>query len=405
MTAKTEHHALGRRTDKVCRRCLYTLCVGYMDGLIRKEEDLRRVKAQEFYCTCELEQCAYSQAQAQLAAFVRTHIQRGVRHVSIAFLSDKYNSFKEIISKEGRRSSLRVLVPDVCLLGAASLPGGGWLAPNPYGCVDVISCGSDDAPLSTYRYLIAGDDCAPGNAFFGRMLDYVQSGGTLLLTWKNIIPAADLEELGKRGEQVQLDAGAQMLTGVRAVDFSEKIPLLKPSLATRDRRAIENRIGEGRVFLLNAPSFRADSAASRRSGALIRRLAQENQHREAMSGWVSAGSGVYITAYDSPDRRTFYLLCAYRGKAHPRTRRAVLHMGEAECGFPVERDIINVMTLFPGLGVLTAGDAVDIITYDGERLILRGNGSVKLVLFRWSEGEIEIGERRLELNGMHSEKI
>lgn len=402
MTAKTERYALDRRTDEVCRRCLYALCVGYMDGLIRTEEDLRRVKAQDFHCACELEQCTYQQAQERLAVFVRTHIRRGVRHTSIAFLSDKYSSFTELISNECRRSPLRVLVPDVWPLGAASLPGGGWLAPNPYGCIDVIPCGSADAPPSTYRYLIAGDDCAPGSAFLGRMLDYVQSGGTLLLTWKNIIAAENLAELRRRGEWALLDADAQMLTGVRAVDLSKKIPLLEPSPTTRDRRVIENQVGEGRVFLLNAESFRSNS---RRSSALIRRLAQENQHGEAMSGWVSAGSNVYITAYDSPDRRTFYLLCACQGKAHPCTGRAVLHMGAAECGFPVARDTINVMTLFPGLGVLTAGDAVDIIAYDGERLILHGNGSVKLVLFRWSEGEIEIGERRLELNGMHSEKI
>lgn len=388
----------GRKPNiRACRRCLYTRYTRYMNGT----SDLQNAKS----CAFTPDSCAFTDGQKGLSDFIRNHVRRGVFHTNIAVLSDKQCAFTDFSLQEKCGSPLKIFYPGTRAVKKEGPFDRAFLTKNPYGGVALLPVGAKTEELEAYRYLIA--DCwnAPDAGFVQRMLDYVRGGGTLLLTWENLFPAAVWKQMLVQPAEVVLDDDIRALTGVRSVDFSTDVPAAEAVYPVPDSQVIENRVGAGRVLIHNSKGIPTENSMDKRYTALVRQIACENREMESQIGWVSADGWVYTTVYDAPDRRTFYLLDVRWWKKRANAGRAVLHMGAVECGFPVERDVLNVMTLFPGLGVLTVGSTADIRSYDGDTLTLRGMGQTKLVLFRWAEGEIEISERRLELNGMSTEKI
>lgn len=272
---------------------------------------------------------------------------------------------------------------------------------NPYGDVALLPAEAGIEELVQYRYLImAGWNIADAD-FSDRMLSYVRRGGTLLLTWAHLYTTQNRSHALAHKSPVLFNADVSALTGAWKGDIS----LLHPSSTGARVNLIERHIGTGRVLLLDSQYYPGEHQIRHVYRDLVRRIAQENCEAEYKWGWVSADRGIYTAACDAQDRRTFYLLDVRRKKAGVSRARAVLHMGETECGFPVERTGISVMTLFPGLGVLTTYGTAEVIAFEGNAVRIVGSGLAKVVLFQWVDGEIRISERRLELYGEAVEKI
>lgn len=299
---------------------------------------------------------------------------------------------------------LRIFYPDF-RMGQGPALATLRLTENPYGDIDVLPADAVGEELSQYRCLVmTGWNIADAD-FSTRMLEYVRGGGTLLLTWAHLYTSPDRNQALSHQSAILLNDAVRAMTGVQDADFRAEIPVLTPSVSGRGNGWIDHRTGRGRVLLLNSKCYPGERPIRRAYAALVRRIAREFCAEECKWGWVSADRGIHTAACDAEDRRIFYLVDVRRGKAAVGKKRAALHMGEAVCGFPVERGVVNVMTLFPGIGVLTVDGTTDVIALEGDCLILRGVGQTKIVLFRWAEGEIHISERRLELNGTAAEKI
>ena len=407
------------------RRYLYALYTCYMNGLdqINTEEGLWRFEAYNARYERDSEACMnHAGAQARLVEFIRTHSRRGHLHTNVAFVQGKYDGFTlfsngniwgrdgwPLSAPEKSWENVKVFYPGARMKKVYAYPclpvQQGFFTNDPYGDVDIVPAEAELCALTPYRYLIMAGWNTADAGFARRMLEYVRGGGTLLLTWAHLYTTTDRSEaLGHRSE-VLFNDDIRELTGIRSADFSSDVPKLADPHSDVDGRVIENTVGEGRVILVYSRCYPAEKPIHRLYTSLVRKIARENQRAERPYGWVSAGGWVYTAAYDAADRRTFYLLDVRWWRRNPRPLRAVLHMGEAECGFPVERDVLNILTMFDGAAVLTADNTTDLLSYRDGELTLQGEGRTRIVVFQWVDGEIEIKEKYLELNGISTEKI
>lgn len=407
------------------RRYLYALYTCYMNGLdqINTEEGLWRFEAYNARYERDSEACMnHAGAQARLVEFIRTHSRRGELHTNIAFVQGKYDGFTlfsngNIWGRDGWPTAapeksweaIKVFYPGARMKNVYVYPcfpvQQGFFTNDPYGDVDLVPAEAEAAAWSRYRYLIMGGWNTADEAFGRRMLDYVRSGGTLLLTWAHLYTTTDREEAISHRAQILFNEDIRELTGIRSADFSGEVPRLETELGTAEAQVVENSVGEGRVILVNSKCYPSEKPIRELYTSLVRQIAQENKKAEAPYGWVSCDGWIYTAAYDAPDRRTFYLLDVRWWKRNPRPLRAVLHMGDAECGFPVRRDVLNVLTMFDGVAVLTADNTTDILSCEDGRLTLQGEGRTRLVLFKWVNGEIEIQEKVLNLDGITTENF
>lgn len=323
--------------------------------------------------------------------------------VNIAFLCEKKNDFTlQFLPKPWLRKNLSRNIWD-CLtvfypkLWSRRKKESAFRAENPFGDVDILDYSSDLAILSKYQYLILVGDMITDNEFVHRLLEYVVGGGTLLMTLAHLHTG-----MPDHRTEVLFNENICKLTGLLSADYSQEPPLLNPSMSSSC--ILERRVGEGRVLIVHSKCYLWEKSIWPICKKQIRRIAQENFDAQRMRGWVSAEKGIYTAAYEAWDRRIFYLRDV-RSRMRFGSARAALHMGNAVCGFPVERGKINMVTLFPGLGVLPVEGNVKLLSFYGDSLLVEGQGCVRIILFRWVDGEIEISERRLILNGKETEKI
>ncbi len=412
------HTGLAQRKYGRCCLCALYLC--YMIGLgpLQTQEVLRDLEADGTRAGADTQDCLDG-VRARLAEFESTHVRRGQLYVGVAFVQGKGDSFTPPLHRDACDGStgmpekswdhVRIFYPGARTRRVKGSPrffcSYGPFTSNPYGDIDIIPAQEDVSVMSEYRCLImAGWNTADAD-FSRRMLEYVRGGGTLLLTWAHLYTTADREQALSHRSEILFNDDIRELTGIRSVDFSTDVPRLETDFPAGSAQYIEHSVGEGRVILVNSKCYPSEKPIRRLYASLVRGIARENRKYEALFGWVSSDGCVYTAAYDAPDRRTFYLLDVRWWRSRPHTARAVLHMGEAVCGFPVKRDVLNVMTMFNGVAVLTADNTTDIIACDGQNLTLQGEGKTKIVLFKWVDGEIDITEKWLELNGITTERI
>lgn len=339
--------------------------------------------------------------------------QKGL-YRTVAFICGKGDNFTSITSPIVRRNAdnldkswevLRAFYPDFRIEQNFPISPSLFLLENPYGDAAVLPAKAESDQLAQYRYLIMTGWNIADEDFSNRLLTYVQSGGTLLLTWAHLYTSPERILAVSHQSPVLLNDDIRVLTGAQETDFPAGGSVLNPTAPDHKGGLIDRRVGEGRVLLLNSRCYPGERPVRHAYLSLVRQIAQENCEAEFKWGWVSAGRGVHTLVYEAQDRRIFYLADVRRKKPGIGRVRATLHMGEAVCGFPVEREGISVMTLFPGLGVLTTDGAVDLTALEGDTIRLSGFGPTKMVLFRWVDGEIHISERWLELHGETVEKI
>lgn len=341
-------------------------------------------------------------------------IQRKGIHRTVAFICGKGDDFTSIVGPVVRKNIddldkswevLQAFYPGFRIDQDFPVLPSLFLTENPYGDAAVLPAETGSEELAQYRYLIMAGWNIADEDFSNRMLTYVQSGGTLLLTWAHLHMSPDRNQALSHQSPVLFNGSVRALTGVRKTDFPVGTSSFNLPATSRGSGLIERRIGDGRVLLLDSRYYPGERPVRHAYRSLVRRIARENCEEEFKWGWVSADRGIHTTACDEQDRRIFYLVDVRRKKTGTSRARAALHMGETVCGFPVEREKISVMTLFPGLGVLTTHRTAEVIGFEGDAIRISGSGSVNVVLFRWVDGEIQINERRLELHGETVEKI
>lgn len=407
------------------RRYLYSLYTCYMNGLdqINTEEGLWRFESYNAKYERNSTACLnHAGAQAIFTDFVKTHSRRGELKPGIAFVQGKYDGFAlftngNVWGRDGWAydapekswAHMKTFYPGGRLRSVYVYPcfpvQQGFFTSTPYGEVDITPAEAAHTVWSGYRTLImAGWNTADAD-FAARLRTYAEQGGTVLLTWAHLFTTVKREEALDHSSPVLFNADVQALTGIASADFNADTPDVTLSTGIMQNGYIENHIGKGRVLLVNSKCYPSEKPVEKQYRALVKQLAQENEKLERRRGWVSTKDWVQTAVYDAPDRRTFYLLDIRWWRRNPAPAHAELYMGDAVCRFPVKRDVLNVLTLFPGLGVLTADHETDIISYQDGALTLQGSGKTKLVVFQWQDGEISVREKTLLLNGICTEKI
>lgn len=416
------------------RRYLLGLYDSYLNGLdqINTEEGCWRMEEQ--YADFERNSAAcmnHAEVQRHFTNFVKNHNRRGKPHTSIALLQGQYDGFtlfgrgpvwgqksKEFAyaAPETSWDLLKIFYPGAKIATVYRHPclpaPQGFFTNTPYGQVDIIPSEAQASFFSNYPYLIMMGWNTADEAFVEKLHTYVENGGTLLLSWPHLYGTTDrMEAIEHRAVPVFNEKTAELL-GVKHCPQGGVAPTVSLSTGrfagkehgAKNQLLIENQLGKGRVLLVNAFAYPSEKSIKKLYTRLMTEIAQKNTRAESAKGWVGTNDQIATSIFDSEDRRTIYLLDVKWWRPRKKRELAYLHIGKAVKPFRIERDVLNVLSIFGNLAVMTSDETTDVLSLrkEGERLILRvqGYGETTLKIFEQVGSELVEKLVKADLQGV-----
>ena len=230
----------------------------------------------------------------------------------------------------------------------------GYETRTPYGTVDILPVEADPAVMAQY----------PALAFLGwntadagqleRLTEYVRQGGTLVLGWPHLFTDVRRADVFS-GTPHPLDA--HELTGVKLLEF---IPGSGPTVGRVTLGAnakvlqkhdglplvVCNRLGEGRVFFVNAREYPAETTIRPVYEALLRMLGEREREREKKNGFLESAGTVESCVYDVSDgSRVIYAINTDWYSRNRSQAGATLWMGDRSYPAAIRPDAIHTFTV------------------------------------------------------------
>ena len=431
-------------TPERYRRYQLALFVSWLQGVnhINTEEGLYRME-EEFSVFDRFDDAciAHREMQEDFAQFVNTHTRRGKLVIPYAMIHGRYDGW----SCFGRRrvwghlgeewafglpeeswDLLKVFYPDSVLNALYEHPCPnrpvGFYSRTPYSAADILPIETDGALLAEYPFLafLGYNGAEPGDV--EKLAEYVQNGGALLLTWAHLNQALDRKGL-LYGDPDLPDT--QKLVGFNPRGFSKeggvRLGLLPDGFVGEVLEKAESgqplvicrKLGNGRVFLVNAAEYPAHPKIRPVYEQLLARLAAETSAKEYAKGWVTGNDTVQTTVYDQENGlRTIYAIHTGWWLPEDTPAKAVLRLAGREALIAVPRGVISSITLAGEAGVMVSDNEAEVLSLalqgEGLSLEIQGKGKAELRLFlpaglRPENGEMEgkgVWRLPLQLDGL-----
>ena len=244
-----------------------------------------------------------------------------------------------------------------------------------------------------------------------RLTEYVRTGGVLVLGWPHLFTDTRRED-AVLGTPHPLDASA--LTGVKLHGFRQAAAPGGPTLSrvTLGENArvlreedglplvIENRLGAGTVYFVNAREYPADAGVRGVYEELLQMLGEREARLQREKGWLSSGDTVEAAAYDQEDGRRVIYAVNTGWYSQEETARGVLCAGGVEYPVEIRRGQIHRFDICGGVAVESSGWDEEVVsmerTEDRMTVVLQGSGEAVLKLYRGGTAE----ELRVCLDGV-----
>lgn len=323
-------------------------------------------------------------AQHRMLDYIETHTRRGEQVREIGVLQGRNDPWKlfrrgPIWSQADERWAFNEATKSFDLLKVfypgnnidASGPDG-WFTETPYGPVDILPIEAEQELMNDYRALVFLGWNNYDEGDFVKLRRFVEQGGTLILSAAhfNTSTAPDAAPVPP-----SVDKALRSLLG------SNYKKLTATTHITR---------GKGRVIYFPENLYPADDAIRAEYEKAMRTVAEESVAVEkAGRGWVAPSEGVGFTVWDSPDRRTIYLLNVDWKKDE--TKTATVCVGGKEFRVAVPHYSIATVHIFEKHSLFLEGNTADILGYDLRRgrVRIQTTGPDTLRLFDHDSGKID----------------
>lgn len=416
------------------RRYRLALLVSYLNGVnhINTEEGLYRME--EFFAVLDRFSVPcreHGAVERQFVHFLNTHTRRGKLHRGVALLHGAYDGWAcfcrrnawaqegvewEFAAPEESWDLIRVFYPDSVLDAIYRHPcpaaPQGYYTRTPYGLVDILPVEAQSNVMRQYGAMaFLGWNTADAGQI-SRLTEYVRAGGTLVLGWPHLFTDTRRRD-AIYGTPHPLDAWE--LIGVRLLGFREPAAPGSPTLGcvslgenTRILRekdglplVIENRLGSGTVYFVNAREYPASAGVREVYEELLRLLGQQEARHQAQKGCLSSADTVETAVYDREDgHRVVYAINTDWYSREKEEAQAVLRLDGQEYPVPILRDRIHCFTIRDGAAVETADWDTEVLSLEREqnqiRLTLQGGGEAVLRLYFGGS----VVQRCVRLNGI-----
>lgn len=306
-------------------------------------------------------------AQKHMLDYIETHSRRGQLKTNIAVLQGRNCSWKcfgrtSMWSQAGEKwkfgkinesfDLLHVFYPENVLDGCAPE---GWFTSTPYGPVDILPVEADDRALQRYHVLVFLGWNTYHEDDFRRIRRFVEQGGTLLLS------AAHLNENLQPGE-----------SPVFPVDDKEICLLLGDNYRSLQSKTIIEK-GKGQVIYYPQALYPAEDAIRADYEKTLRELAEAEVAKEKDKGFIRVKQSVGFTVWDTPNRRTVYLLNNDWASGR-QVHQVQLILGDKLFGVDVRPYQLETLHIASGVAVLPLSNTTDILSIEEED----GNWNIKV---------------------------
>lgn len=405
-------------TPERYRRYRLALLVSYLNGVnhINTEEGLYRME--EFFAVLDRfsPPCqAHAEVERQFVRFLRTHSRRGKLHRGIALLHGAYDGWacfcrRSAWAQEGKQwefsqaeeswDLIQVFYPDSLLDAIYRHPcpasPQGYYSRTPYGLVDILPVEAQSQTMGRYRAMafLGWNTADPGQV--EKLRDYVSQGGTLVLGWPHLFADVRRED-ALWGQPHPLDGSA--LTGVKLLGFRPcpgeptlgEVALSDSAQVRLSRNGlplvIENKLGAGRVYFVNAREYPANPAVREVYQGLLKQLGEEEAAHQKKWGFLASQSTVETAVYEQEDgSRVIYAINTDWYSQEGRPAPGELVLGSQSYPVAICRDCLHRFTVRDGAAVEVwdwETEVLDLRREGGKlRLTLQGMGQTTLRLYR-----------------------
>ena len=296
-------------------------------------------------------------AQHQMLDFVETHSRRGELKSNIAVIQGRNDAWKSfgrgsLWSQKGEKwkfnqacesfDLLKVFYPENIVNGCGPE---GWFTSTPYGTIDLLPIEAPQDVLNQYKALIFLGWNSYEKDDFLRIRDFVFNGGALLLA------AAHLNV------ELQPD---------RPTCFPADDAIIREMLGNNYQQLTgrtEISYGKGRIIYFPQKTY--PIALKEDYTAAMRQIATETVEPEDSKGWIKTTASVGFTVWDTPERRTVYLLNTDWKSDREQQAATFTYQGK---DFPIEVRRYHIETIHcaEGLAVMPASNTTDVLSIQKE---------------------------------------
>lgn len=326
-------------------------------------------------------------AQHRVLDFIQTHTRRGELKSNIAVIQGRNDAWKSfgrgsLWSQKGDKWAfnkatesfdlLNVFYPDN-IVDACGPEG--WFTSTPYGTIDLLPVEAPQDVMNQYKAMVFLGWNSFDESDFLRLRNYVFNGGTLILT------AAHLNAERQPDRPVKFPADDAVIREMLGDNYQ--------SLSGKTNISF----GNGKIIYFPDKAYPAAPSLRSRYETVLREVAEASLADEQQAGWIEESPSVGFTVWDSPDRRTIYLLntdwqsdeqqhtavFACNGKTFPVDVRRY-HMETIHCS--------NGLAIHPGSNTT---DVLDICkTGEGWKIVVQNTEKDTIKCFDTLTGETKI---------------
>lgn len=298
-------------------------------------------------------------AQHQMLDFVETHSRRGNLKSNVAVIQGRNDAWKSfgrssLWSQKGDKwqfnkacesfDLLHVFYPDNIVDGCGPE---GWFTSTPYGTADLLPIEAPRDVMNQYKAIVfLGWNSYDADDFL-RIRDFVFNGGTLLLS------AAHLNSELQPDQPVRFPADDSVIREMLGNNYQQ--------LTTKT----EITFGRGQIIYFPQKAYPAESNLRADYEAALKKIAAKAAEEETACGWMEAAPSVGFTVWDSPGRRTIYLLNTDWASSQEQHQATFKYM-DKEFSVPVRRYHIETIHCADGLAVMPASNTTDILSIHRE---------------------------------------
>ncbi len=394
------------------RRYRLALYTSYMQGAtqINTEEGLWHLEENYSHFHRFSDCCrAHADQQRDFLRYIETHTRRGKFVSPMGLLHGRYDGWHGFANQmqwglSGARNTdaerswdlMKVFYPlgepgkMLYFHGLSDSAAVGYYSGAPLGNVDTIPIESDGEFLTKYPvlafmgYHMSGIDDA-------KLIDYVKSGGKLLLTRAHLATATELDKLEKYEldenfasplsfTEEKLPAYIENHVNGVVVKVAANIKAPNEILAKTDEGfplVCKYRIGNGSVTIINVLAYPAHSAIRTLYEAQLESLMRESTSSREV--WYESGDDVEVAVYDLDDGSSeIYFLAVDWYREPDRIRTAYLRLGEYKYPIHLRFGTLIKCAALNGTAIISHSENCEIMKLNSASATLQGIGKVKI---------------------------